>query len=82
MRARHFNMNLPVVGGGGKPSLAFIEWARFLDEPKEYAVADMPPADEWPRWVPVFVTDETGGAVLAFSDGTDWRRCTDRAVVS
>ena len=30
----------------------------------------------------VYVSDETGGAVLAFSDGTDWRRVTDRAVVS
>lgn len=30
----------------------------------------------------IFVTDETGGAVLAFSDGTDWRRVTDRAVIS
>ncbi len=30
----------------------------------------------------VFVTDENGGAVPAFSDGSDWRRVTDRAVVS
>jgi hypothetical protein len=29
-----------------------------------------------------FVSDETGGAVLAFADGTSWRRVTDRAVVS
>lgn len=29
-----------------------------------------------------FVTDEAGGAVLAFGDGTAWRRVTDRAVVS
>lgn len=29
-----------------------------------------------------FVTDEAGGAVLAFYDGTNWRRATDRAVVS
>ena len=28
------------------------------------------------------VPDETGGAVLAFSDGTAWRRVTDRAVVA
>lgn len=28
------------------------------------------------------VTDEAGGAVIAFSDGADWRRVTDRAVVS
>lgn len=30
----------------------------------------------------ILVTDETGGAVPAFYDGTDWRRVTDRAVVS
>ena len=30
----------------------------------------------------IYVSDETGGAVLAFSDGTDWRRSTDRAIVS
>lgn len=29
-----------------------------------------------------FVTDETGGAVPAFFDGTNWRRVTDRAIVS
>lgn len=29
-----------------------------------------------------FVTDETGGAVLASFDGSDWRRVTDRAVCS
>lgn len=30
----------------------------------------------------IYVTDESGGAVPAFSDGTDWRRVTDRAIVS
>ena len=30
----------------------------------------------------IYVSDETGGAVPAFSDGTNWRRVTDRAVVS
>ena len=30
----------------------------------------------------IFVTNETGGAVPAFSDGTNWRRMTDRAIVS
>jgi len=29
-----------------------------------------------------YVSDESGGAVLAFSDGTNWRRSTDRAIVS
>jgi hypothetical protein len=30
----------------------------------------------------VFVSDEAGGAVLAFSDGSNWRRVTDRAIVT
>lgn len=30
----------------------------------------------------VYVSDEAGGPVLAFSDGSLWRRVTDRAVVS
>ena len=30
----------------------------------------------------IFVTNEAGGAVPAFSDGTNFRRVTDRAVVS
>jgi hypothetical protein len=30
----------------------------------------------------VFCTDESGGSVPAFFDGTNWRRVTDRAVVS
>ena len=46
---------------------------------KSYAVASLPTAVAGGV---IFVTDETGGAVLAFSDGTNWRRSTDRAVVS
>ena len=30
----------------------------------------------------VMVSDEVGGKVPAFSDGTDWRRVTDRAIIS
>jgi len=30
----------------------------------------------------IYVSNETGGATLAFSDGTNWRRVQDRAVVS
>ena len=30
----------------------------------------------------VYVSDETGGATLAFSDGTNWRRLQDRTVIS
>lgn len=30
----------------------------------------------------IYVSNESGGGVKAFSDGTSWRRCTDRAVIS
>jgi len=30
----------------------------------------------------IFVSDESGGAAIAFSDGQDWRRVTDRNVIS
>lgn len=46
-----------------------------------YTVATLPSASSFTAGV-VFVSNETGGAVLAFSDGTNWRRVTDRAIVS
>lgn len=30
----------------------------------------------------IYVTDDVGGAVPAFSDGSNWRRVTDRAIIS
>ena len=30
----------------------------------------------------IYVADDVGGSVLAFSDGTTWRRVTDRAVIA
>ena len=30
----------------------------------------------------IYVSDETGGPVMAFSDGANWRRITDREIVS
>lgn len=76
----------------GKPTVSF---QFFLDELEErlnanllgaqvtltsYTVATLPPVTEFPGII--FVSDETGGAVPAFSDGLVWRRCTDRVIVS
>lgn len=47
-----------------------------------YTIAGLPSAAASGAGATVFVTDEAGGAVLAFSDGAAWRRVTDRAVVS
>lgn len=30
----------------------------------------------------IYVSNDTSGAVLAFSDGTNWRRVTDRNIIS
>jgi len=50
--------------------------------PQTYTVATLPPAATAGAGAMVFVGDTAGGPVLAFSDGTDWRRSTDRAVVA
>jgi hypothetical protein len=47
---------------------------------KSYLVASVPSAAATGQVI--FVSDETGGATLAFSDGTGWRRVADRVVVS
>lgn len=46
-----------------------------------YPKASMPAAASYTGGM-IYVTDEAGGAVPAFSDGTNWRRVQDRAVVS
>lgn len=51
---------------------------------KAYAVADLTGALAASLWTGalIYVTDETGGAVPVFSDGTNWRRVTDRTIAS
>lgn len=62
-------------------------WARWFDllrrelyKSPTYAKADLPTNVE--AGSTAFVPNEAGGAVLAFFDGTNWRRVTDRAIVS
>ncbi len=50
--------------------------------PKSYTVATLASAASHGAGAIIYVSDEIGGAVLAFSDGTNWRRVTDRVVVS
>jgi hypothetical protein len=45
-----------------------------------YTVAGLPTAATAAQFV--YVTNDAGGPVPAFSDGTNWRRVTDRAIVS
>jgi hypothetical protein len=50
--------------------------------PGSFAVAALPSAAAHGAGALIFVADESGGPVLAFSDGNLWRRTTDRAPVS
>jgi hypothetical protein len=46
-----------------------------------FTVATVPSAANNPR-VLIYVSNEAGGATVAFSDSTNWRRVQDRAVIS
>ena len=51
-----------------------------------YTVATVPDATVWSDASAysalIYVSDETGGATLAFSDGTNWRRVQDRTIIA
>ena len=60
------------------------QYQSFSDVPfnlPSYAVAGLPTSNISAGSM-AYCTDETGGAVPVFYDGTDWRRVTDRAVAS
>ena len=67
-----------------QPALTKIEASAFrqgqIPQVASFTVANLPDASVSGRII--FVSDESGGAVLAFADGTNWRRVTDRIVVS
>lgn len=79
-----------VVREGG---LVTVQWGLFFDklfkmlnlsrpwELPSFTVASAPDATKHTGSV-VFVSNETGGATVAFSDGTNWRRVQDRAIIS
>lgn len=67
-----WRVNNAVVGKVDKDGLW---WAR------SFAKANLPVATGKAGAI-VFVSDETGGPTLAFSDGTDWKRVSDLATVS
>lgn len=63
-------------------------WYRFFSDMaaaagvlEAYTIATLPDAGA-NKYRQVVVTDESGGEIPAWSDGTDWRRTSDGAVVS
>ena len=48
----------------------------------QYPKASLPSPSLTGAGATIYVTDDVGGATLAFSDGSAWRRVTDRAIIS
>lgn len=57
---------------------ALVKVARAINPPF-FTVAQLPTNGSIRLAI---ATDEAGGAVLVFFDGTNWRRVTDRAIAS
>jgi len=47
----------------------------------QFTVATLPSAATNGAGAMIYVSNASGGAVMAFSDGTNWRRTTDRSIV-
>lgn len=73
----------PVAWFAGATALRdFARWClQTTLQLDSYTVTTLPSAAENVRTI-IYVSNESGGAVPAFSDGTNWRRMTDRSIVS
>ncbi len=73
-----------LTGSDGRVTQVWVRWFDLIrtqfNVTPTYTVATLPANAAAGSLA--FVSDEAGGAVLAFSDGTNWRRCTDRAICS
>jgi len=58
-----------------------ISWSIPAQLPS-YTVAGVPSAASMGAGAMIYVSNEAGGATLAFSDAANWRRVADRAVIS
>jgi hypothetical protein len=67
-----------VISSGSGPRVA-VDGAVQV---QSLAKASLPTAATQGAGAILFVPDDVGGATLAFSDGSSWRRVADRAVVS
>lgn len=67
---------------GTVPAIGDFEYISDIFGPTgdSFVVASLPSAAQPGQMI--YVSDETGGSVMAFSDGSNWRRITDRTIVS
>jgi hypothetical protein len=77
-----FHFKVSPDGASFHTGLSLVAAANGVPRVASFTVSGLPSAGTAGAGALALVSDETGGAVLAFSDGTDWRRVTDGAVVS
>ena len=72
------------VSGDGSAFRTALLLERNTGTPRfpAFTVAGAPSASTAGAGAQIFVSDEAGGPVMAFSDGSNWRRLTDRAIIS
>ena len=61
--------------------LSVSDASTLIFQAPTYTVLTLPTAATYTRGL-IYVSDETGGATLAFSDGSVWRRVQDRSQVA
>lgn len=70
--------------GNSSTLVTYIMGAMVLENPVvlgSYGKASLPTASSFAHGM-IYVTDDVGGGTPAFSDGTNWRRTSDRNVIS
>jgi len=74
LREHAFRLNFASMGDGTEVPSAPVRM-------NSYVKTALPDAATYPAGL-IYVSNDVGGAVPAFSDGTNWRRVTDRAVIA
>jgi hypothetical protein len=69
-------------GAAFSTGLTLVSAASGVPRIPSFTVAGLPGAGTAGAGALAYVSDASGGAVPAFSDGSDWRRCDDRTVVA
>jgi hypothetical protein len=69
-------------GAAFSTGLTLVSAANGVPRVPGFTVSGLPAASAAGAGALAFVSDASGGAVLAFSDGSAWKRCDDSATVS
>jgi len=74
----------PIIASSSLVTPVWVQWLNLLrlqvNVAPTFNVSDLP--TNYAAGSIAYVPNEVGGTVLAFFDGTNWRRSTDRAIVS